>query len=191
MVAVLRTFAPETLNNSRHSVPFFPLRIACFRSMRSRAATPPQAARGRSRRLTYATAYELLPTPPRGGGGGSFVRGPGGQAPNLSLSSNAWLPLTTQLDFEPLHSPPLASSSAAYQRIELGGRGRGVFVHVCRLFMGRWVSFDCALLAELCRVFRPRPSEPACLLSAVCRRGFIFSISEQQRNHFSRCRLVS
>ena len=50
-----------------------------------------------------------------------------------------------------------------------------MFVHVCHLFMDRWVSFgdrepsDRALVAELWRVFPPQPREPA--LAVARRRG--------------------
>ena len=67
-------------------------------------------------------------------------------------------------------------------------------MHVCHLFMDQWMSFgdrersDRALLAELWRVFPPQPNEPA--LPATRRRGFVLSIAKEQRDLFSRCRLV-
>ena len=85
------------------------------------------------------------------------------------------LPLTTQLDFEPLHLPVgTPHHRDTNRREELNGWGRRLLVHVCRC-MDRWVSFcdrespDRALMAELWRVFQPQPSEPA--LPVARRRG--------------------
>ena len=67
-------------------------------------------------------------------------------------------------------------------------------MHVWHLPMDRWVCFgdrepsDGAPLAELWRVFPPQPSELA--LRAARRRGFVLSIAKEQRDLFSRCRLV-
>jgi len=68
-------------------------------------------------------------------------------------------------------------------------------VHAWHLLMDKWVRFgdrepsNGAPLAELWRVFPPQqPSELA--LPAVRRRGFVLSIAKEQRDPFSRCRLV-
>ena len=67
-------------------------------------------------------------------------------------------------------------------------------MHVWHLLMDQWVRFgdrepsDGAPLAELWRVFPPQPNEPA--LPATRRRGFVLSIAKEQRDLFSRCRLV-
>ena len=67
-------------------------------------------------------------------------------------------------------------------------------MHVWRLLMDQWVRFgdlepsDGAPLAELRRVFPPQPSELA--LPAARRRGFVLSIAKEQRDLFSRSRLV-
>ena len=68
-------------------------------------------------------------------------------------------------------------------------------MHVWHLLMDQWVCFgddrgpfDGAPLAELWRVFPPQPSELA--LRAARRRGFVLSIAKEQRETFSRGRLM-
>ena len=101
------------------------------------------------------------------------------------------LPLTTQLDFETLRrSVGVPHHRETCRRTELNGWGRRLLVNVCHLFMDQRMSFgdrersDCALLAELWRVFPPQPNEPA--LPAVHLRGLFCLIAKQQRDPFLR-----
>ena len=115
-----------------------------------------RAARGpRSALPPYFSASGLLSKPPHGG--------PGGEPSPLWHACHS-LPSSTSN-----HSAGLSACliSETCRRAELNGWGRGLFVHVCRLFMDQWMSFgdrersDRALLAEPWRVFPPQPNELA------------------------------
>ena len=136
----------------------------------------------------YFSASGLLSKPPHGD------PSPGER---LIPSRHACLsvPSSTSNHFTSL--PACLITEASCRRAELDGldgRGRRLFVHVWHLLMDQWVRLsdrepsDGAPLAELWRVFPPQPSELA--LPAARRRGFVLSIAKEQRDLFSRCRLV-
>ena len=143
---------------------------------------------GRARRGAWSglrpwfTASELLTSPP------SWESR---EQPNLARHACLSLPISTSN-----HSTGLSARliTEARRRAESDSWERRLCVHVCHLFMDRWARFDGrepsdrALLAELCRVFPPQPSELA--LHAVCRCGFVLSIGGQQRDPFLRCRVA-
>ena len=105
------------------------------------------------------------------------------------------LPLTIQLDFEPLRRFVSVPHHRDMSTKRLEWLGAEVVCACVSSFMDQWMSFRdrersdrAPLLAELWRVFPPQPNEPA--LHAARRRGFVLSIAKEQRDLFSRCRLV-
>ena len=76
----------------------------------------------------------LLPKPPHGG--------PGREPNHCAEPLAARLPFTTQLDFE-LHTAGLSACliTERFQRAELYGWGRRLYVNECHLFMDQWMRF--------------------------------------------------